>query len=87
MSKNHGPSIKDDDTYKSLRGQGASKEKAARIANARANDSQNPLEKGGKTPAYEEWTLEELQDRAAELEIDGRSKMNKGDLIDALRNR
>ena len=38
MSKNHGPSIKDDDTYEALRDDGYSKEKAARIANAQASD-------------------------------------------------
>ena len=49
MTKDHGPSVKDDDTYEALREDGASKEKAARIANAKASDSQNPAEKGGQT--------------------------------------
>lgn len=44
------PSIKDEDTYQALRDDGASKEKAARIANARANDDMHPSEKGGKAP-------------------------------------
>ena len=35
--KDPGPSVKDDETYEELRKQGASKEKAARIANAKAN--------------------------------------------------
>ena len=33
MTDDHGPSIKDDEQYEALRAQGASKEKAARIAN------------------------------------------------------
>jgi hypothetical protein len=33
MAKDHGPQIKDDERYEALRKQGASKEKAARIAN------------------------------------------------------
>ena len=60
------PSIKDEDTYQALRDQGASKEKAARIANARAAGD-HPSSKGGKAPPYEEWTVEELRDRAREL--------------------
>ena len=37
MAKSKNPSIKDADTYEALRDQGASKEKAARIANAQAD--------------------------------------------------
>ena len=40
----HGPTIKDDEQYEALREQGASKEKAARIANS---DSHETGEKGG----------------------------------------
>lgn len=80
------PSIKDEETYQSLREDGASKEKAARIANAQANEDQNPGKKGGKQPPYEEWTKDDLYARAQELEIDGRSDMTKDELIDALRN-
>ncbi len=85
MSKDHGPSIKDDDTYEALRDEGYSKEKAARIANAQANDDQEPSVKGGEQPPYEEWSKEDLYDRAQELEIDGRSDMTKDELIEALR--
>jgi len=80
------PSIKDEDTYQALRDQGASKEKAARIANARAAGDQ-PSKKGGKTPPYEEWTVDDLRERAAELDVSGRSKMRKSELIKALRDR
>ncbi|MGR3782696.1 MAG: DUF7218 family protein [Albimonas sp.] len=80
------PSIKDEDTYQALRDQGASKEKAARIANARAAGDQ-PSKKGGKTPPYEDWTVDDLRERAAELDVSGRSKMRKSELIKALRDR
>lgn len=86
MVKNHGNQIKDDRTYEALRKQGASKEKAARIANAQANPHQNPSSKGGKAPKYENWTVKDLQKRAAEIGVEGRSKMRKDGLIDALRN-
>lgn len=85
-SSRHGPSVKDDDTYEALREDGASKQKAARIANAQANDSQHPSAKGGKAPPYEEWTRDELYERARELDVEGRSSMSKGELITALRN-
>ncbi|MFP7571155.1 Rho termination factor N-terminal domain-containing protein [Marivita sp. S2033] len=87
MTKDHGPSIKDDDTYEALRDEGYSKESAARIANAQANDDQDPSSKGGKAPPYEDWTKDELYDRAQELDIEGRSDMSKSELIKALRDR
>lgn len=86
MTKDHGSSIKDDETYEALREQGASKQKAAAIANAQASDDQNPSQKGGEQPPYEEWTKDDLYARAQELEIDGRSTMDKAELIEALRD-
>ena len=86
MTKDHGPQIKNDETYEALRREGASKEKAARIANAQANRDMHPSEKGGHAPAYEDWTVDDLHKRAAEIGIEGRSKMDKAELIDALRN-
>ncbi|MBY4893167.1 Rho termination factor [Rhodobacteraceae bacterium N5(2021)] len=86
MTKDHGPSVKDDKTYESLREDGASKQKAARIANAQASDSQSPSEKGGKAPPYEDWTKDDLYSRAQELDVEGRSDMDKDALIKALRN-
>jgi hypothetical protein len=83
MAKDHGPSIKDDEQYEALRREGASKEKAARVANT---DRSEAGERGGKADAYEEWTAEELRERAAEIGIDGRSDMSKDELIGALRN-
>lgn len=82
MAKNHGPSIKDDAQYEALRRKGASKEKAARIANSGRSASQ----KGGKSPAYEEWKKQDLYQQAKNVGIEGRSRMSKPELIDALRN-
>lgn len=82
MAQNkHGQSIKNDDQYEALRAEGASKEKAARIAN-----TSNAGRKGGKASPYEEWTRDALYQRAREIGIDGRSYMNKQALIDALRS-
>lgn len=83
MAKDHGPSIKDDERYEALRDEGMSKEKAARIANT---PSEEAARKGGEAAPYEEWTVEELQDRAAEIGIEGRSAMDKEELIKALRD-
>ncbi|PWN01260.1 Rho termination factor [Nocardioides silvaticus] len=83
--KTPGPSVKDDETYEALRRDGASKEKAARIANAQAAGD-DPGRKGGKAGSYDDWTVDDLRERAAEIGIDGRSSMNKAELIDALRN-
>ena len=86
MARNASKRIKDEDTYQALRDDGASKEKAARIANAQADPARNPSRKGGKQPPYEEWTRDSLYQRARELDIDGRSDMSKDQLIGALRN-
>ncbi len=83
MAKDHGPTVKDDRQYEALRRDGASKEKAARIANS---DSSSTGRKGGRAPAYEDWTKDDLMERAREIGIEGRSTMDKGELIDALRN-
>jgi Rho termination factor-like protein len=84
MAKDHGPSVKDDEQYEALRREGASKEKAARIANAGSRSETG--RKGGKSESYEEWTKDELEDRAKEIGIEGYSNMTKDELIDALRN-
>jgi hypothetical protein len=83
MAKDHGPSVKDDRQYERLREQGESKEKAARIANVSRSQSGK---KGGKSSKYEDWSKQDLEKRAKEIGIDGRSKMNKGELVKALRN-
>ena len=85
--KDPGPSVKDDEVYEALRDDGASKEKAARIANAAAGSSRSDVgERGGEAADYDERTVDELRERAAELGIEGRSSMSKDELIDALRN-
>lgn len=83
-AKDHGPSIKDDEQYEALREQGHSKEAAARIANTPRDEAAS---RGGKQPPYEDWTSDELQERAAELGVEGRSTMSKDEIIEALRNR
>ena len=37
--------------------------------------------------AYDDWTISDLRRRAAEVGIEGRSRMRKDDLIKALRSR
>ena len=84
MAKNHGSSVKDDEQYEALRREGASKEKAARIANSGSRSSTG--KKGGKASSYEDRSKDELYDKAKEVGIEGRSNMSKDELIDALRN-
>jgi len=82
-----GPSVKDDQLYEELRDEGESKEKSARIANAAADSSRSQVgRRGGKSGSYEDWTVDELHERASELDIEGRSQMDKDELIEALRN-
>lgn len=83
MAKDHGPQIKDDERYEALRREGASKEKAARIANTPRHAAGH---RGGTAAAYEDMTKDQLYDRAQKIGIEGRSKMDKQQLIDALRN-
>ncbi len=83
MAKDHGSSVKDDRQYEKLREKGESKEKAARIANTSRKQSGK---RGGKAGSYEDWSKGDLQKRAGEIGIEGRSKMNKGELVDALRD-
>lgn len=73
--------VKDEDQYEALRRKGESKEKAARIANTPQSGK-----KGGKSEKYEERSKDELYKKAKEVGIEGRSKMSKKELINALRN-
>lgn len=79
--------IKDEKVYKALRRDGASKEKAARIANAAAAQGRSKVaKKGGKAGDYEDQSKEQLLKQAKKVGIKGRSKMKKKELIKALRN-
>ncbi len=87
MAKDHGNQIKNDDQYEALRDEGMSKEKAARISNASANEGKSEVGKrGGKSGQYEDWNKEDLYEKAKEVGIEGRSDMDKDELISALRN-
>ncbi len=81
MADDHGPSIENDEQNEALGDKGMSKEKAARISNA--DDASSS---GGSSAPYEEWTFDELYERARELDVDGRSDMTKDELIEALRS-
>ncbi len=80
MAKDHGPQIKDDKLYDDLRARGESKEKAARIANAKAAGT---LDNKGTT--LESRSKQDLYDEAKTIGIDGRSTMTKADLVKAIR--
>ena len=82
MAKDHGKQIKDDKLYEDLRAEGASKEKAARIANAKAAGS---LDRN--STHLENRSKDELYDEAKEIGVEGRSEMDKDELVDAIRGR
>ncbi|KJF44903.1 DUF7218 family protein [Draconibacterium sediminis] len=79
--KNNIPQVKNEEQYEALRDKGYSKQKSARIANTPDSGI-----KGGKSSKYEERTKQELYEKAQQVGIKGRSKMNKEELIEALRN-
>jgi hypothetical protein len=81
MARDHGAQIKDDGLYEELRKQGQSKEKAARIANAKAKGSLDH-----KSTHLEDRTKTDLMAEARKIGIEGRSKMNKDALIKAIRD-
>lgn len=73
--------IKNEEQYEALRRKGYSKEKAARIANTPDSGV-----KGGAASPYEDWSKDSLYEKAKKVGIEGRSSMNKEELIKALRN-
>ncbi|MBM3927375.1 MAG: Rho termination factor [Sphingomonadales bacterium] len=81
MAKDHGAQIKDDKLYEDLRDDGMSKEKAARIANAKAGGTLDH-----KSTHLEDRTKDELYDEAKSIGIEGRSDMTKDELIKAIRD-
>ena len=81
------PSIKDPEVYEALLDEGASKQKAARIANAAAAKGRSAVgRKGGKSGDYEDWTVPQLRERAKDIGLKGYSAKKKAELISALRN-
>lgn len=80
MASDHGPQIKNDALYEDLRKRGESKEKAARIANAKAAGTLDP---NGKR--LETRTKADLYDEARKIGVVGRSSMSKDELAKAIR--
>ena len=81
LGRNPGPQIKDKDQYEALRDKGYSKEKSARISNSNGAEH-----RGGKAKSYEDQSKKEIYEEAKKVGIEGRSKMTKKELMDALRN-
>ncbi len=80
-------SLKDPELYETLRDDGASKQKAARISNAAAARGRSAVgRKGGESADYEDWTVPELRGKAKEIGLHGYSGKRKSELISALRN-
>ena len=75
------PQIKNEKLYEELRDDGASKEKAARIANAQAAGTLDH-----KSTRLDDRSKDELYDEAKDIGIEGRSKMDKDELVDAIRD-
>ena len=89
MPRDRESSLKDPELYETLRSEGASKEKAARISNAAGGTKKGRSEvgrKGGAAGDYDDWTVPELRRRAKELGLTGYSRKRKSELISALRN-
>lgn len=87
MPGRRGSNLKDRELYEELRDEGASKEKAARISNAAANEGRKTVgRRGGKATDLDDRTVPELRKRAKELGITGYSGKKKSELISMIRN-
>ncbi len=78
----------------SAKDRGKSQERAKEIAARTVNKERREKGKtsksgdsGKKNQRLEDRTKKELYDRAQDLDIDGRSKMNKQELVEAIRDR
>ncbi|MVZ62541.1 DUF7218 family protein [Sphingobacterium humi] len=80
MPQSKNPSIKKEDTYKALKKEGMSDEKAARISNAQAAGT---IDHNSKK--LDERDKGSLMEEAKTIGIKGRSKMTKAELINAIR--
>lgn len=88
-----GTKVKDKGLYEQLRGAGLSKKKSTRVANsstrvansAAKNSRKKAAKKGGQAGSYDDWTVPDLQRRAKQVGIRGRSAMTKKQLVKALR--
>ena len=86
MPQEKTPQLKDPELYETLRKDGASKEKAARISNAAAKVGRSEIgRRGGEAGDYEDWTVADLKKRAKELDLSGYSGLRKSELIELLR--
>lgn len=87
MPKGRGSNLKDRELYEELREEGASKEKAARISNAAANQGRKTVgRRGAKAKDYDDRTVPELRKRAKELGLKGYSGKKKSELVAMIRN-
>jgi hypothetical protein len=73
--------IKDEDQYENLREQGMNQEQSARITEAENSDEEEREER-----KYENWSREQLLDKAEDVGIEDRSEMDKDELTEALKN-
>ena len=88
-SSKDNPSLKNPEMYESLRDDGASKQKAARISNATQQPGRSEESvgaKGGRAGSYDDWTVDDLRGRAKELDLEGYSDLTKDELIEMLRD-
>jgi len=69
--------------YQALLERGISRENAARIVNAEAEDNGKIV---GEPESYEDWTDDELYQRAGELGVEDRFGMGRDELIAAIRS-
>jgi len=65
----------------------AGKEEVGELTQEVKNKGDDLIGKARKLTSYDEWTKDELYERAKRAGIDGYSKMNKSELIEALKNR